>query len=98
MQVVAEGVDADIEVALGSAPSINAPVKILISMCSDGMIVGQKSVSAGWSGAPRFNERICACYAAGAVIAREIDRDCPDPFRLAFDDLGNSRGNRADRV
>jgi molybdopterin/thiamine biosynthesis adenylyltransferase len=88
LQVVAEGVDADIEVALGSTPSTNASVKILVSMCGDGMIVGQKNEPAGWSCTPRFNERICACYAAGAVIARAIDRNCPDPFRLAFDDLG----------
>jgi hypothetical protein len=57
-------------------------------MRADGMIVSRKSVLAEWSVVPRINERICACYAAGTVIAHAIGRECPDPFPVVFDDLG----------
>jgi hypothetical protein len=88
LQVVGADADPDIEIALGGPASTGAPVRMIASMRGDGLIVGSASVRPEWSAVPRFNERICACYAAGVAIARAIGKVCPDPFTVGFRALG----------
>ncbi|MFT6669089.1 ThiF family adenylyltransferase [Bradyrhizobium sp. OHSU_III] len=88
LHVVGADADPDIEIALGGPASTGAPVRMVASMRGDGLIVGSAGVRAEWSAVPRFNERICACYAAGVAIARAIGKACPDPFTVGFRALG----------
>jgi molybdopterin/thiamine biosynthesis adenylyltransferase len=88
LQVVGADADPDIEIALGGPASTGAPVRMIASMRGDGLIVGSASVRPEWSAVPRFNERICACYAAGVAMARAIGKVCPDPFTVGFRALG----------
>lgn len=88
LQLVDADANPDIEIAVGGPASTGAPVKMTASMLRDGLTVGGGIVRTEWSTVPRFNERICACYAAGVVIARAIGRSCPDPFGVDFRALG----------
>lgn len=88
LQVIGVGADPDIEIALGGPSSTGAPVRMVASMRGDGLIVGSAVERPEWSAVPRFNERICACYAAGVAIARAIGKVCPDPFNVGFRALG----------
>lgn len=88
LQVVGADADPNIEIAVGGPASTGAPIRMIASMRGDGLIVGSASVRPEWSVVPRFNERICACYAAGVAIARAIGKVCPDPFTVRFRALG----------
>jgi hypothetical protein len=88
LQVVGADADPDIEIAVGGPASTGAPDRMIALMRSDGLIGGSASVRPEWSAVPRFNERICACYAAGVAIARAIGKVCPDPFTVGFRQLG----------
>jgi hypothetical protein len=88
LQVVDTDANPDIEIAVGGPASTGAPVKMTASMLRDGLTVGSGVVRREWSAVPRINERICACYAAGVVIARAIGRTCPDPYGVEFRALG----------
>ena len=88
LQVVGTNANPDIEIAVGGPASTGAPVRLIASMRDDGLTVGAAVERPEWSAVPRFNERICACYAAGVVVARAIGRTCPDPFGVGFRALG----------
>jgi hypothetical protein len=92
-QVVGTDANPDIEIAVGGPASTAAPVRMTASMRDDGLMVGGAVVRSEWSVVPRFNERICACYAAGVVVARAIGRTCPDPFGVDFRALGIPAGH-----
>lgn len=93
LQLVDADANPDIEITVGGPASTGAPVKMTASMLRDGLTVGGGIVRPEWSTVPRFNERICACYAAGVVIARAIGRSCPDPFGVDFRALGIPDGH-----
>jgi molybdopterin/thiamine biosynthesis adenylyltransferase len=92
LQVVGPGANPDIEIAVGGPASTGAPVTMTASMRGDGLTIGGVVVRPEWSVVPRFNERICACYASGVVVARAIGRSCPDPFGVDFRALGIPAG------
>jgi E1 N-terminal domain/ThiF family len=88
LQVVGIDANPDIEIAVGGPASTAAPVRLIASMHDDGMTVSNAVERPQWSAVRRFNERICACYAAGVVVARAIGRPCPDRFVVGFRALG----------
>jgi molybdopterin/thiamine biosynthesis adenylyltransferase len=88
LQIVDADARPDIEIAIGGVASTTAPVRLVVSMSQDGLTIGNSIRYPQWSAVPRFNERLCACYAAGVVVARAIGKPTPDPFVVAFDALG----------
>ncbi|MCP4737332.1 MAG: hypothetical protein GY873_24360, partial [Bosea sp.] len=65
LQIADGGASPDIEIAVGGPASTGAPVRLVASMRDDGLTVGGALERPEWSAVPRFDERICACYAAG---------------------------------
>lgn len=105
IQVVSEEDECDIELAIGCAPSTNAPLRLTMAVTKKEMKIDTGAVPVldgeiEW--VPGITRKVSSCYATGYVLARVIGGDqfahIPDPFVLAFENLGLPAKEPSNRV